>query len=475
MAKTTESLLQANPTFLREWDELKNIGIGPNQVAAHARAEVWWKCSVCNHEWKARVSTRWNRGCPKCGIESMKLKRAAYFLSRSGTLEDKFPEISKEWDTSNDLKPNEVAPGSSKVVKWKCAQGHRWKTSVSNRTNGTGCPFCAGKLENGQIPGTLLTELDPELNKNIDVSSLTQGSSKKLWWNCSKSHKWQASVASRARNSSGCPYCIGQLTLPEDSIKHLSPNLMSQWNWDKNKKLDPSTIALKSGKKAWWKCEKGHEWSAEIKSRSLGRGCPYCGNKKVSADNNFAFLYPEIAKEWDSVKNGAEMPSDYVSGSGKRAWWKCPRGHSWLAQINSRVGSETGCPTCSPQTSKLEIRIRAEFESLLGEAEGRKKIGGRECDIFFPHHNLCLEVDGYPWHMDKVESDSRKTKVFEDHGHLLIRVREKRLPIINGTYVEFNDGDELLKICRKLALVISNKIDLKFKPNIVFYTGIFFL
>jgi len=461
VAKITESLLQANPPFLREWDALKNNGVSPNQVASHARAEIWWKCSVCTHGWKARVSTRWDRGCPKCGIESMKLKRAAYFLSRAGTLEDKFPEISKEWDLSNAIKPNQVAPGSGKLVKWKCAHGHSWSAKICNRTtNGTGCPFCAGKLVDGRIPDELLLQLDPELNKNIDVTTLTQGSHKKLWWVCSYGHKWLSSVVSRSRNKTGCHYCTGQLTMAKDSIQELRSDLMSQWNWDKNQGLNPSTIPLNSGKKAWWKCEKGHEWHAVISSRSRGDGCPYCGNKKVSAENNFAFLHPEIAKEWDSVKNGAEIPSDYVSGSGKRAWWKCSRGHSWLAQINSRVGSQTGCPTCSPQTSKLEIRIRAEFESLLGEAEGRKKISGRECDIFFPHHSLCIEVDGYPWHMDKAESDLRKTKIFEESGNILIRLREKRLPLIDGIYVVFEDGEDLLEICKKLAVAISEKINL---------------
>ena len=461
MKKIQVSLLQANPPFLKEWDKSKNLGFDPSNIASHARAEIWWKCSVCSHEWKARVSTRWDRGCPKCGIESMKLKRAAYFLSRAGTLEDKFPEISKEWDPSNDIKPNQVAPRSGKLVKWKCAYGHSWSAQICNRTtNGTGCPFCAGKLVDGQIPDELLLQLDPELNKGVDVKNLTQGSHKKLWWVCSYGHKWQSSVVSRSRNKTGCHYCTGQLTMAKDSIQELRSDLMSQWNSEKNKGLNPSTIPINSGKKAWWKCEKGHEWHAVISSRSRGDGCPYCGNKKVSADNSFAFLHPEIAKEWDSEKNGADMPSDYVSGSGKRAWWKCLRGHSWLAQINSRVGSETGCPTCSPQTSKLEIRIRAEFESLLGEAEGRKKIGGRECDIFFSRHNLCLEIDGYPWHMDKAESDLRKTKIFEDYGHVLIRLREKRLPLIDGMYVEFDDGDDLLKICKKLALVITDKINL---------------
>jgi len=461
MIKIQTSLLQANPPFLKEWDKSKNLDLNPNNIASHARAEIWWKCSTCNHEWKARVSTRWDRGCPKCGIEKMKVKRAAFFLERSGSLEERFPQIAEEWDTSNTLKPNQVAPSSGKAVKWKCKSGHSWNTKISNRTiNGTGCPFCAGKLENGQISKTLFAELDPELNRDVDVSKLTQGSSKKLWWVCQKGHKWQASVNSRARNESGCLYCTGQLTLQEDSIEKLRPDLMAQWDWDKNKSLDPSSIAPKSGKRANWICGKGHEWSAVISSRTSGTGCPYCGNKKVSADNNLAFLYPDIAKEWDSEKNDGALPSEFVPGSGKRIWWKCARGHSWAAQINSRIGSGSGCPTCSPQTSKLEIRVRAEFESLLGEAEGRKKIGGRECDIFFSRHKLCIEVDGYPWHMDKIESDERKTKIFEDHGFKLIRLREKRLPIIYGSYVEFSDGDDLLHICKNLALEVSKKIEL---------------
>ena len=468
MKKNQTSLLQANPPFLKEWDRSKNLDLDPSNIASHARAEIWWKCSTCNHEWKARVSTRWDRGCPKCGIEKMKAKRAAFFLQRSGSLEEKYPQIADEWDISNDLKPNQVAPGSSKVVQWKCSQGHNWKASVSNRTNGTGCPFCAKKLENGQIPKSLLNELDLELNKHVDASSLTQGSHKKLWWVCPKGHKWQASVNSRARNGSGCLYCTGQLTLPEDSIKELRPDLMTQWDWDKNKSLDPSSIPLKSGKHAHWICDKGHEWSAVISSRTSGRGCPYCGNKKASKDNNLAFLHPDIAKEWDSEKNDGALPSDYVPGSGKRAWWKCARGHSWAAQINSRIGSGSGCPICSPQTSKLEIRVRSEFESLLGEAEGRKKIGGRECDIFFSRHNLCIEVDGYPWHMDKAESDERKTKIFEDHGFRLIRLREKRLPLIKGSFVEFNDGDELLKICKNLALEVAKNIELTNEEKVRF-------
>jgi len=37
-----------------------------------------------------------------------------------------------------------------------------------------------------------------------------------------------------------------------------------------------------SGKKAWWKCSAGHEWPAQIGSRSRGNGCARCSTGPVS-------------------------------------------------------------------------------------------------------------------------------------------------------------------------------------------------
>ncbi|MEV0800570.1 zinc-ribbon domain-containing protein [Kribbella sp. NPDC050281] len=42
--------------------------------------------------------------------------------------------------------PIRYRPRSGEVVIWHCAVGHRWAALVSNRTNGSGCPGCQGKL-----------------------------------------------------------------------------------------------------------------------------------------------------------------------------------------------------------------------------------------------------------------------------------------------------------------------------------------
>lgn len=53
-----------------------------------------------------------------------------------------------------------------------------------------------------------------------------------------------------------------------------------------------------------------------------------------------------LLAEWDPARNGGLTPSDVSSGSNRKVWWLCSHGHSWQAQVNSRV-SGCGCPVCA--------------------------------------------------------------------------------------------------------------------------------
>ena len=60
-----------------------------------------------------------------------------------------------------------------------------------------------------------------------------------------------------------------------------NPNLIAEWNYEKNIVLDPSQLTLGSNKKVWWKCGKGHEWEATVNNRNKGRKCPFCSSRKI--------------------------------------------------------------------------------------------------------------------------------------------------------------------------------------------------
>ena len=147
--------------------------------------------------------------------------------------------------------------------------------------------------------------------------------------------------------------------------------LLKQWS-DKNP--DSFTdYSLGSGHKAFWTCEKGHTWSAVICDRYYGNNCPYCSGKRVTNENCFATLYPDIAKEWAYDKND-KTPNDYTSGSGKKVWWRCSKGHLWQNSIYERVRRGQGCPYCSHHRVIKEESFGSLYPVLAEEWDyGRNK------------------------------------------------------------------------------------------------------
>ncbi len=72
-----------------------------------------------------------------------------------------------------------------------------------------------------------------------------------------------------------------------------------------------------------WRCKKGHEWEAAVKSRTINEtGCPYCSHNKVLAGfNDLATLLPDIAAEW-SDRNYPLLPTQVTVFANNKAWWK---------------------------------------------------------------------------------------------------------------------------------------------------------
>jgi len=131
----------------------------------------------------------------------------------------------------------------------------------------------------------------------------------------------------------------------KNSLANKNPKLSKQWHPTKNGLLTPINVTVGSDKKVWWRCEKGHEWEATISHRVNGTGCPYCSGRYACADNCLQTLNPKLSKQWHPTKNGKLTPNDVTTGSRKKVWWQCEKGHEWEAII----AYKTGCPYCSGQ------------------------------------------------------------------------------------------------------------------------------
>ncbi len=355
-----KSLAFQFPSLASEWHPTKNGDLKPTEVTVSSGKRVWWRCSK-SHEWQATVNNRTlGYGCPYCS--NKKVQQGENDLATIN------PSLASEWHpTKNgDLKPTDVTIGSSKKVWWKCSKGHEWQALISNRSKGSGCPTCWNLSfpQRISIPKpckalaclnpTLASEWHPTKNGDLTPTDITVGSSKRVWWMCSKGHEWQATVNDR-NNGSGCPICgrinrAKKLSMPKEgeSLAYRNPTLASEWHPTKNADLMPTEVTVSSGKKVWWRCAKGHEWQATIHNRSKGHGCPYCANKKgIQGENDLATINPTLAAEWHPTKNGDLKPTDVTIGSGKKVWWRCSKGHEWQTTISNRSRLGHGCPYCS--------------------------------------------------------------------------------------------------------------------------------
>ena len=83
----------------------------------------------------------------------------------------------------------------------------------------------------------------------------------------------------------------------------------------------------------------------------------------------FLTSYPELVKEWHPTKNGDLTPSNFTHGSGKKVWWKCPKGHDYDSVISSRTrqNKPKGCRYCSGRSPTKENNLLVLFSDVAKE------------------------------------------------------------------------------------------------------------
>ena len=332
------------------------------------------------------------------------------------------PELGKEavgWD------PSQFSHGSNVIQLWNCAKGHKWTAKIKVRSQGNGCPICAGKKVLAGFND--LSTTHPLLSLEAwgwDPTTVTHGSDFKKVWRCELGHIWTASISNRCAGK-GCPICSGRQILSGfNDLAILRPDLARQaWDWD------PTTVTLNSNTKKAWKCDEGHSWEAPVSSRSSGKGCPFCSSNRVLAGfNDLATLNPKLASEafqWD--------PSSVTRSSNTRQSWKCALGHVWQSTVNKR-NAGNGCPICA----------------------GQQVLKGFN-DLATTNPELAPQANG--WDPTKVTRSSNSKKLWKcDLAHswetaVSARTRGSNCPICAGQRVlaGFNDLGTLLPELAKEA------------------------
>lgn len=411
-----KSLLDLYPSICEEWDYEKNGTLLPSQIKAASLRKVWWKCKKQGHEWLSDPAhrIRSKNGCPRCsaGLRTSYPEKVILYYVKKYLDNQAENNVRPEWlmkkeldiysdklkiaveydgvyyhsDVDSDLMKN-------KLCKEKGIQLYRIREKGCKELNDSSIDFYVLPNKESDLEMAIIWLLNHfsisscdiniandlcEIYKMVDLiekdnsianshmidewnyekntispQQVARSSMRKVWWKCKNGHEWIQSPNSRKNYE--CPYCTKKrVTIGDNDLASLYPEIASEWNTSKNKEYDMHLIAPFSNKKVWWKCKNGHEWKTSVANRTLGKGCPFCTNKRIlSGYNDLATLQPDLLLDWDYSSN-SDDPTKVSCKSGKMINWKCHLcGNKWAAKISQRVNG-TGCPQCAIKRQRIK-------------------------------------------------------------------------------------------------------------------------
>lgn len=225
------------PDLVAEWhsdNELK-----PTELTAGADKKVKWVCPEdSEHVYIMEVYRRKERGCPYCAGKKVAPGQSAF---------DSRPELLNEFSPKNTEKPQDLSPGSSKPVLWKCEKGHEWTQSCKNRVkHGYGCPVCTNK----------------------------------------------------------------KLVVGVNDFATRYPHVAKEWDYEKNA-MSPTDFMVGKGVKNWWKCPNGHSYYAENHNRITGSQCPHCVHHVSKAEEEIAQFVKDLLPEEEVITSDRSIITPY--------------------------------------------------------------------------------------------------------------------------------------------------------------------
>ena len=320
-----------------------------------------------------------------------------YTTASTGPAEKQAPDITRltpvlqrQWDQLKNAHFGNVlvTPHTDRKVWWVCDQcpdghAHEWEARVANRTNGSGCPYCASRsvCQHNSLPTNAPAIAAQWSSKNqLSSDQFMVNSNKPAIWQCHCGHEWTATVNSRTSGKAGCPTChrikqIGRTLQRHPVLAEGQLEVMQLWDWEANGRagLEPGELKRFSRKKAYWicnKCPKGqpHRWQARIDLVTQGSRCPCCAGKQACSCNSLQALHPTIAAEWDYTRNEG-TPDDYPARSNKNVWWY----NHWRGHFQSRISNRTHVreikePKEGNALSQLSCAVSRDYDSVFTAA-----------------------------------------------------------------------------------------------------------
>ncbi len=301
-------LQTTNPDLIKDWDYEKNDkeSIHPFMISKGSETTVNWKCSICGFRWRAKVYSRVaGSGCPNCAKEthtSLPELTILYYMREID------PNVKSTYQPSW-LKPSEIdiyIPRLQFGIEYDGEGFHKnpqkdEKKDEICRAHGImllhvrepKCPqlkpgslvyYRSSKKEEqlDEMICAIVAIINDKCGSSFSIHPLFQKDREQIY-NCYLSKRKTNSIA-------------------------MLPEAMLDWDYEKNKELDPFKISRGSHIRVWWKCYVcGHETFGMVSDHQK-HVCSMCrGNKQkrtilqYTIDGQLLTEYGSVAEASRSV------------------------------------------------------------------------------------------------------------------------------------------------------------------------------
>jgi hypothetical protein len=219
--------------------------------------------------------------------------------------------------------------GSRERHRFRCSEGHEWKTPADSILRGKWCPRCSAKKKADSTRNSIEKIQDAARKKGGHlVSEEYLSADQHLEWQCATGHKWHASYNS-IRSGTWCPICARRDISEFEEIAHSRGGQLI------------SVEYLGMAKPLEWQCQIGHRWYARPINVVNGTWCPFCAkNRSLTIDDMH-----QIATE-----RGGICISQHYQNARTKIRWRCTKGHEWEA-VPYSIKLGTWCPICAKKKS----------------------------------------------------------------------------------------------------------------------------
>jgi Zn finger protein HypA/HybF involved in hydrogenase expression len=156
----------------------------------------------------------------------------------------------------------------------------------------------------------------------------------------------------------------GKYVCPHNNLAILHPDIMQEWDYQKNTDLDPNKLLPGSHKKAYWKCNIcAYEWGTFINNRKY-HGCPKCaGNLRWT----LARFLEHVQKKHGDRYDYSKITEEHIQGEKSKVPIRCNTcNYPWSPSIHDHVQG-TVCPNCAGRVRWSLARFLKQAKEVHGD------------------------------------------------------------------------------------------------------------